>query len=155
TNYQTEAESDGTGAQAWNAAKSDWEQSAQCTWRSPGFPQEEGSPVVAVSWVDASRYCEWLTDEARQQGEINVPFLYRLPTEAEWERACRAGSQAAFAFGGSLSSRDANFDGNFPAGSAAKGNFLARTSPVGSYPANDWGLHDVHGNAWEWCRDWH
>src|SRR5262249_50014349 len=80
---------------------------------------------------------------------------YRLPTEAEWEYACRAGTETPFSvdFGRSLSSAQANFDGRRPYGSAPRGDFLERTSPVGSYAPNAWGLYDVHGNVWEWCRD--
>src|SRR5262249_34028222 len=90
---------------------------------------------------------------------------YRLPTEAQWEYACRAGTKTATAFGDTLSTKQANFDGNYPYNGAEKGPILARkqpsggvtgyTQPVGSYPPNAWGLHDMHGNVWEWCRDWY
>ena len=78
-----------------------------------------------------------------------------LPTEAEWEYACRAGTQTAFHYGNSLSSLQANFNGEKPYGDAAKGPNLQRTTKVGSYEANAWGLHDMHGNVLQWCKDWY
>jgi formylglycine-generating enzyme required for sulfatase activity len=77
-----------------------------------------------------------------------------LPTEAEWEYACRAGTQAAFHYGNSLSSHQANFNGNDPYGGAEKGTYLQKTTPVGKNKPNDFGLYDMHGNVWEWCADW-
>jgi formylglycine-generating enzyme required for sulfatase activity len=81
--------------------------------------------------------------------------VYRLPSEAEWEYACRGGaaSSAPFHLGTSLSSTQANFDGNHPSAGAAQGPRLGRTCPVGSYQPNAWGLYDLHGNVWEWCAD--
>jgi formylglycine-generating enzyme required for sulfatase activity len=81
--------------------------------------------------------------------------VYRLPTEAEWEYACRAGTTTPFHFGKSLSSRQANFDGNHPYGGAEKGPYLARTCKVGSYKPNKFGLYDMHGNVHQWCSDWY
>jgi formylglycine-generating enzyme required for sulfatase activity len=110
-------------------------------------------PVEMVSWDEALEFCDRLSQlpEERQAGR-----QYRLPTEAEWEYACRAGAatHAPFHYGRSLSSRQANFDGSFPYGGAPKGDYLKRTTAVGSYPPNAWGLHDLHGNVWEWCHDW-
>jgi sulfatase modifying factor 1 len=77
-----------------------------------------------------------------------------LPTEAQWEYACRARTRTATSFGDSLSSRQANFKGQ-PYNGARPGPSLNRAAPVGSYPANPWGLHDMHGNTFEWCRDWY
>jgi formylglycine-generating enzyme required for sulfatase activity len=81
--------------------------------------------------------------------------VYRLPTEAEWEYACRAGTRTAFWWGDSASSLQANFDGRHPYGEGEKGPYLGRTCRVGSYKANPWGLYDMHGNVSQWCADWY
>src|SRR5205823_8267237 len=75
--------------------------------------------------------------------------------EAEWEYACRAGTTTAFSFGDSLSSEQANFDGNYPYGGAPKGVYRQKTVAVGSFQPNGFGLYDMHGNVWEWCEDWY
>jgi formylglycine-generating enzyme required for sulfatase activity len=109
-------------------------------------------PVEQVSWEDARTFCRTL---AALPAERQAGRVYSLPTEAEWEYACRAGAIEPFPFhfGAALSSRQANFDGNHPYGDAETGPYLLRTCPVGSYPPNDFGLYDMHGNVWEWCRD--
>jgi formylglycine-generating enzyme required for sulfatase activity len=110
-------------------------------WNDSKF-NDPRQPVVGVSWDDAQAFCQWAG--------------CRLPTEAEWEYACRAGTKTVFYFGDALSSSQANFEGNFPYGGAAKGPYLEKTSPVGSYAPNAFGLYDMHGNVWEWCQDhWH
>jgi formylglycine-generating enzyme required for sulfatase activity/predicted Ser/Thr protein kinase len=110
-------------------------------------------PVESVSWTEASEYADRLTTKRAAK------LLYRLPTEAEWEYSCRGGRSFSQPFGigdgTALSSDQANFDGNFPYGGAAKGKYLEKTTPVGSYPPNAFGLHDMHGNVWEWCADWY
>jgi formylglycine-generating enzyme required for sulfatase activity/serine/threonine protein kinase len=109
-------------------------------------------PVENVSWEEALAFCRKLSEmpAERQRGR-----RYRLPTEAEWEHACRAdGESQPFHFGGSLVCTQANFDGRHPYCGSGRGDFLGRTSAVGSYPANVWGLYDMHGNIWEWCSDW-
>jgi formylglycine-generating enzyme required for sulfatase activity len=107
-------------------------------------------PVENISWEDAVAYCEKLTDRHRGKG-----WTFGLPSEAEWEYACRAGTTTPFHFGSELNGRQANCDGNYPYGTDEKGPYLQRTSRVGSYEANKWGLYDMHGNVWEWCRDWY
>jgi formylglycine-generating enzyme required for sulfatase activity len=114
---------------------------------NPSRFKGEERPVERVSWKDCQ---EWLEKLTGQFGDL-VP---RLPTEAEWEYACRGGTTTRYAFGNSLGSHQANFDGNYPDG-ANKGPNLQETSPVGQYEANPWGLYDMHGNVWEWCQDWY
>jgi formylglycine-generating enzyme required for sulfatase activity len=109
-------------------------------------------PVETVSWHDAVAFCQGLAD---LPAEKRARRTYRLPTEAEWEYACRAGAATPFSFGPALTSLQANFNGSFPYGGAAKGPSLRRTAPVGSYRPSTWGLHDMHGSVWEWCADWY
>jgi formylglycine-generating enzyme required for sulfatase activity/outer membrane protein assembly factor BamB len=109
-------------------------------------------PVEQVRWHDAVAFCRKLS---ALPAERRAGRLYRLPTEAEWEYACRAGTRTAFHHGDALSSRQANFDGRHPFGGAPRGPFLARTAEVGSYAPNAFGLFDMHGNVWEWCADWY
>jgi len=112
-------------------------------------------PVEQVSWDDATNYCAKLTVRERAAGRLPSGFVYRLPTEAEWEYACRAGKTTATTCGNNLSSSQANFKGAYPYGEAAKGPSLGRTTKVGSYAPNAWGLYDMHGNVWEWCLNWY
>jgi formylglycine-generating enzyme required for sulfatase activity len=119
-------------------------------------PPGEGDdfPVVEVNYGEAEAFCHKLTERARQSGNLPGGWAFRLPTEAQWEYACRAGATTATSFGDKLSSRQANFQGQ-PYHGAGKGPSLRRASAVGSYPANAWGLRDMHGNVYEWCRDWY
>ena len=109
-------------------------------------------PVENVSWGDVVAFCKKLSESPEER---KVGRVYRLPTEAEWEYACRAGTKTAFHYGDSLSSKQANFDGDFPYGGADKGPDLERTTKVGSYQPNAYGLYDMHGNVWQWCQDWY
>ena len=102
-------------------------------------------PVINVSWNDAKAYVNWLSDRTGEE--------YRLPSEAEWEYAARAGMTTPFHFGPTISTDQANYDGKYTYGSGRTGVYRAQTVPVGSFPANEFGLHDVHGNAWEWMED--
>jgi formylglycine-generating enzyme len=118
------------------------------------LPSGDDLPVGNVNFAEAEAFCRRLTDRARASGVMPVNWEFRLPTEAQWEYACRAGTTTATAFGDMLSSRQANFKGK-PYNGAEPGPSLNRAAIVGSYPANAWGLHDMHGNTFEWCRDWY
>ena len=140
TGYRTEAESSGKGGWAWNGERKQLEQRPELTWRHPwlgGDPLED-QPVLQVTWNDADAFCRWL---ARKEGRP-----YRLPTEAEWEYACRAGTTTRWSTGDDPARLDqaAWFD--------ATSGFAPH--PVGLKAANPLRLHDMHGNAREWCADW-
>ncbi|MBI3863037.1 MAG: SUMF1/EgtB/PvdO family nonheme iron enzyme [Planctomycetia bacterium] len=111
---------------------------------------ESRLPVDGITWHQAVEFCRKLSDTSVEKEAGRV---YCLPTEAEWEYACRAGSTTVFHFGDSLSSTQANFNGANPFGDAEPGPFLNRTQIVGSYAPNAFGLHDMHGNLFEWCAD--
>jgi formylglycine-generating enzyme required for sulfatase activity len=108
-----------------------------------------------VSYAEAEEFCRKLTECGHKSGALPNAWEFRLPTEAQWEYACRAGTLTATSFGDKLSSKEANFLGEKPYNGAGEGPSLKRAAPVGSYPANAWGLHDMHGNVFEWCRDWY
>ncbi|MBI1913727.1 MAG: formylglycine-generating enzyme family protein [Planctomycetes bacterium] len=109
-------------------------------------------PMENVTWRNAVAFCDTLSGlaEEKQAGR-----RYRLPTEAEWEYACRAGTTTPLHFGKSLSAQQANFNGNSPYGGAEKGPYLRKTAKVGSFKPNAWGLYDMHGNVAEWCADYY
>ncbi len=115
-------------------------------------------PVERVTWHDAMKYCYLLN---RREGRLGSGWKYRLPTESEWEYACRAGTSTPFHYGPDLVSGMANFDGGgeYIGGVGIRENlngvYLGRTSEVGSYEPNAFGLYDMHGNVWEWCLDWY
>ena len=119
------------------------------------LPEGDELPVGNVNFAEAETFCRRLTELARAADELPATWDFRLPTEAQWEYACRAGTTTATAFGDSLSRKQANFRGAPYNGAPDEGPSLKRAAPVGQYPANAWGLHDMHGNTFEWCRDWH
>jgi formylglycine-generating enzyme required for sulfatase activity len=126
-------------------------------WRTPGFEQSDDHPVVCISWNDAVALCEWLTKQVGQG------WRFRLPTEAEWEYACRAGTTTPFYFGETISTDQANYNGTSlygtspygtsPYGKWKQGVYRGKTTPVDNFPANAWGLKDMHGNVQTWCQD--
>jgi formylglycine-generating enzyme required for sulfatase activity len=121
-----------------------------CIWMGGEKPSDQGwgrgrRPVINVSWEDAQAYCLWLSDRTGQG--------YRLPSEAEWEYACRAGTTTAFWTGATISMDQANYDGKHTSGAGRKGKYRNQTTPVDTFGANPWGLHDMHGNVWECCED--
>ena len=118
------------------------------------LPEGDDFPVGNVNFAEAEAFCRELTARAHRSSELPPDWEFRLPTEAQWEYACRAGTLTATAFGDTLSSTQANFKGK-PYNGAMAGPSLGRAAEVGSYPANAWGLHDMHGNIFEWCRDWY
>ena len=105
------------------------------------FKDNPKNPVEKVSWDDAQEFCQKLKDKTKKN--------YRLPSEAEWEYACRAETTTAFYFGETISTDQVNYDGNYTFGKGKKGVYREKTTPVGSFPANKFGLYDLHGNVWE------
>lgn len=118
------------------------------------LPEGDDFPVGNVNFAEAEAFCQKLTELGRRSGDLATEWEFRLPTEAQWEYSCRAGTTTATAFGDKLSRKQANFKGK-PYNGAEPGPSLNRAARVGRYPANPWGLHDMHGNAFEWCRDWY
>jgi sulfatase modifying factor 1 len=135
-------------------------------WPEPGtdYGTDLSRPVEQVTWYDAVAYCEALTRREQAAGRLPTGYVYRLPTEAEWEYACRADTTTPFHYGSELRSGMANFEGHYeypPCGDSdwycfnPSGTGLNQTRAVGGYAPNVWGLHDMHGNVWEWCSDWY
>ena len=111
------------------------------------FKGEKNLPVEKVSWDDCQEFVKKLRNKDKKQ--------YRLPTESEWEYACRAGTTTPFHFGETISTDQANYNGDLTYGDGKKGVYRKKTTPVGNFPANAWGLHDMHGNVLQWCQDWY
>ncbi len=155
TGYVPEAEGYGGG---WGFAKArgSLDQAVRFTWKNPGWEQTDSHPVGNVTWNDAVAFCKWLSKTDQKE--------YRLPTEAEWEYACRAGSKTRYSFGndpkdlaefGNVEDRIAGefTPGYFGGEIKAKDGYVF-TAPVGKFRPNAWGLYDMHGNVYEWCSDW-
>jgi len=157
TGYKTTADVRGTGG---GMTKGGWAWVKGLNWQSAGIDQTDDHPVVQVSWFDATAFCEWLSRMEQRR--------YVLPTEAQWEYACRAGGETAFCWGDTMqdgkdyanmadeatqrwinSYRDMTID------ISPWDDGHATTAPVGSFKPNAWGLYDMHGNACEWCSDWY
>jgi len=114
------------------------------------FGDNSKNPVENVSWDDTQEFCQKLNEKT------GTNYRFRLPSESEWEYACRAGTTTSFYFGETISIDQANYNGNYTFGKGKKGVYREKTTPVGSFPANKFGLYDLHGNVWEWCEDvWH
>ncbi|QEL17787.1 formylglycine-generating enzyme family protein [Limnoglobus roseus] len=118
------------------------------------LPEGDDLPVGNVNFAQSEAFCAKLTELGKKDGTLSKGWEFRLPTEAQWEYACRAGTKTATSFGDTLSTEQANFK-NRPYNGAKDGPSLGKAAKVGSYPANAWGLHDMHGNTFEWCRDWY
>ncbi len=105
-------------------------------------------PIVSVSYLDIERFLERLN-------ELSNGYHFRLPTEAEWEYACRAGTKTPYSYGLSLADTLANYNTQIPSNYSTLRDYLGHPEPVGKYAPNQWGLYDMHGNVWEWVSDWH
>ena len=118
---------------------------------SAEFGEGDDVPMYWVSFLEAESFCARLSERAHRTGELPAGWVFSLPTEAQWEYACRAGTRTAFAFGDTLGRHQANFAGDVV---DRRVRPVGRAHRVGSSPANAWGIHDMHGNVWEWCRDY-
>ncbi len=159
TSYETSAEAFGRS----NTCDGDrWSLRYDVNWRHgvrnrPRAPRDHDHPVTHVSWNDAVRFCEWAS--------VTMNRNYRLPTEAEWECACRAGTLSPFHTGDDLTTEQANFHGHYPyyvselrregALGDRSGKYRQDTLAVNEFAPNPWGLHNTHGNVYEWCLDWY
>jgi formylglycine-generating enzyme required for sulfatase activity len=152
--YVTAAEKEGWAYGAWNTTTNQWDKFDGANWRNPGFPQTPDHPVVDVTWNDAMAFCQWLS---QKEGKT-----YALPTEAQWEYACRAGSNTAYIWG---DDPDAGAGFANCLDQSARERFtlfppfnwfdgFVYTSPVASFKPNAWGLYDMLGNTLQWCSDY-
>jgi formylglycine-generating enzyme required for sulfatase activity len=158
TDYKTTAETDGKGGWGYDPATGICSgRDPKFNWRDAGFPQTDEHPVLNVSWYDATAFCEWLS---RKEGKT-----YRMPSEAEWEYACRAGTTTRYFHGNEPADlpkvaqlMNATTDKKY-ADVQSQVHFLkpgeSLTAKVGSYQPNPWGLYDMLGNVWEWTGDWY
>ncbi len=154
TGDKTDAEKEGKGGGGWNEEARQFEENPRFTRQNPGFEQTDQHPVVNVSWNDAQEFITWLSQKEAK--------TFRLPTEAEWEYACRAGTKTAYFCGDDAENlaafgniADATAKEKYPewTWSIAARDGYVYTAPVGRFRANPFGLYDLHGNVWEWCQD--
>ncbi|OAD22045.1 Sulphatase-modifying factor domain protein [Candidatus Thiomargarita nelsonii] len=138
TGYKTTAEKENS---CWSY-KQGWKNVEGANWRHPGFSQADTEPVVCVSWYDGTAYAEWLSEQTGQQ--------YRLPTEAQWEYAARAGTETKYWWGNTASHEYANYGADQCCSPLAEGkDRWEYTAPVGSFAPNSFGIYDTAGNVWE------
>ncbi len=144
TGYRTQPEKTGEGMWAWVGAPTNYEKQPGTSWRNPGRVEkpDENLPVSGVNWDDTQAFCAWLTQRERGAGRLPAGHVYSLPTEAQWEYACKAGT------------------GEFDPANADDiawhgGNSDAKAHPVAQKKPNAWGFYDMVGNLWEWCQDWY
>jgi formylglycine-generating enzyme required for sulfatase activity len=157
TGYKTDAKKgERPGAFGWNPDTKHIDWNEKYSWRNAGFEQTDEHPVVSVSWKDAVAFCKWLS---KKEGKT-----YRLPTEAEWEYACRAGTTTRYYSGDDPETlakvgnvADATYKAEFPneKGAIKASDGYVFTAPVGKFKPNAFGLYDMHGNASQWCADWY
>lgn len=164
TDYKTDAERNKGAFVYHDKVEDETERFARepgTSWRNPGFPQEDNHPVTCVSWHDAMAFCKWLSEKEKA--------VYRLPTEAEWEYACRSGTRTVYFCGDKpddvyayANVADAALYAKHPhivirqrvlALKPGQGDGFVYTAGVGSLKPGPWGIHDMHGNVWEWCSD--
>jgi len=144
--YETEAEKNGAGSSYWDKATKMFVNDNTLNWQNVGHEQNDLHPVVQITWNDAQAFCKWMT---QRKGGVRPGRKVCLPTEAEWEFACRAGTATRFYYGdgGDLLSDNGN--------TANKDDEYEYTAPTGRFLTNPFGLYDMHGNVWEWCDDWY
>ena len=131
--------------------KGDGENRCECKGmaKPDNFEQEDTHPVACISWNESMAFANWLSKSN------NDKYSFTLPTEAQWEYSCRAGTTTPFYFGQTINTDQVNYNGNYPYGNGKKGIYRKKTTPVGNFPPNSFGLYDMHGNVWEWCMDWY
>lgn len=137
----------------YEVTQGEWTALMESFPREPDKGRGDDFPVYWVNYSEAEEFCRRLTAQSHASGSLPKDWEIRLPTEAQWEYACRARTMTATSFGNRLTVTNANIGSPYPGGKTT--NWSGRSVKVGSYAANAWGIHDMHGNVWEWCRDWY